>query len=186
MLTIVYEVLRKLPEGKTIDDLTKMQTPAKEKIKTKDEAYAAIAKLREAKETVTVDLVKENYDLDENISDKSLKAYLAVDTANRRKNGEPIKQKAKLNGQAVIDDLAVLPEETVMEKHSLTTGQLRAIKAHQTMGRYEEPLERIQYLGVTLEGRGDIVGIAQRLEQRYGSLEQIPLDQLEHHKIKMR
>ncbi|MBS3140248.1 hypothetical protein J4479_04560 [Candidatus Woesearchaeota archaeon] len=140
--------------------------------------------MREGNDNVTVNLLKEAYDISPDLSDTSLKAYLAVDTTNRRKNGEPRKQKPKLNSQAVIDDLAVLPEETVMEKHSLTTGQLRAIKAHQTMGRYEEPLERIQYLGATIEGRGNVLGTIQRLEKRYGSLDNIPSDQLEHHNIR--
>ena len=170
--------------GLNLDDLVELQTPAKSRVTNKEEAYAAIGQLREGNDNVTVNLLKEAYDISPDLSDTSLKAYLAVDTTNRRKNGEPRKQKPKLNSQAVIDDLAVLPEETVMEKHSLTTGQLRAIKAHQTMGRYEEPLERIQYLGATIEGRGNVLGTIQRLEKRYGSLDNIPSDQLEHHNIR--
>lgn len=138
------EEINKCYSGFSIDDLVQMQAPIKKRIGSKEEAYLAIAELRKKDGRVAVGLIREAYDVEESISDGSLKAYIAHDTMkntdeksaeNRfgtfHQKNRPGIPKQKNTGQLVIDDLAILPEGKVMEKHGLSKGQLNAFKAHQ-------------------------------------------------------
>lgn len=173
---------RKKCGGHLLEERIHLGSSFKEKsrkrtISDKEEAYLAIGTLYEQHGQVDVKLFNENFNSD--FSNAQISAFIAHHTMRN-----PNREK-KVNSQDIVDDLVLLGEKKVKEKYQLTKGQLSAIKAHITMGSYEKPLERTQYKGATIEGRGNIDLLIQRLEKRFGKLENIPKEILNHHKIRI-
>ncbi|MBI2581952.1 hypothetical protein HYV87_02365, partial [Candidatus Woesearchaeota archaeon] len=132
---------------------------------------------------------------------KGIGAYVAwdtmrnrdVETVEEKKESKPTPNEKnylserKPHGQQVIDALFFDSEDEVMRKFNLSKGQFNAIKAHKTMGRYEPPLQVINYQGAVFEGReGNVFGTVQLLERRYGGIDNIPQEQFERNKIKVK
>jgi len=166
----------------TVDELDGLKLELRPTIENKEIAYAVIRELRDSGVEVNTGYLKSNYVVPNEIKAK-LPAYIAHDTMRRKKEGTAVIKRKKVNGQEVIDALANLTPEEVKRRMGLTDGQLSAIMAHKTMGRYQPPLESFRYGGLTFEGRGNVAEIVTRLERRFGNIDDIPGEHYTHHGI---
>ncbi len=205
---IVAESIEEKTEDR-LEKTAKKETARKEQLTTKEDVYTAITLLREEYGSATVAMFNQNYTCD--FRDGQIAAFIKHDTMRAAKKGylKPVsndgklvddnvdgknteekgkkQQKRKVDSQAVINALASYQsEESVREEFQLSDGQLRAIKAHQTMGTYV-PVTQVNYYGAVFEGEGnmrDIFDVVTRLDSRYKGIENIPEIQYKHHRLK--
>jgi len=158
--------------GFTVVELEAMTEELKPVIDSKETAYQVIKDHRDKGIEVNAAYLLENCRVKPELESR-LPAYIAWDTMHRQKSEKS--ERRSWTGQDVVDALAVMDEDAVKEQFSLSDGSLRAIKAHQTMGRYEEPTTSYFYQGSLIEGKGDVTVRLNGLLERYNyDLNRIP------------
>ncbi|MBI5393651.1 hypothetical protein HZA96_07330 [Candidatus Woesearchaeota archaeon] len=152
-------------------------------LNTKDDVYSAIAFIKHD----TMRVAKQWYQKPQESQIRKIQPEEKGKETQQEKIGQKRVKRVKVDSQAVINALAMYKsEEAVREEFSLSDGQLRAIKAHQTMGTYT-PVVKVNYFGAVFEGEGDqhkVFSLIERLNKRYDGIDNIPDIQYKHHRLK--